>query len=183
MKICIDPGHGGKDPGAVGRCGGQELCEHDIALQISLYLEQALLLDNYSTYMTRRIDRTLSLPARSQFANRFHVDLFVSIHCNAAYTESAEGIETWIHPSSSVGKKHADPIQKALIAEFPNHKNRGIKEANFHVLRETAMPAVLVETEFITQPEQAAFLLADENQRRIAWAIKEGIVSSQQLLV
>lgn len=178
MKICIDPGHGGKDPGAVGSCDGHDLCEHDIALQIGLYLEQALLLDGHATWLTRRIDRTLSLIARTKFANRYHVDLFVSIHCNAAYAPSAEGIETWHHPSSSVGRKYADPIQKNLIKEFPNHKNRGIKEANFHVLRETAMPAVLVEAEFITHPDQAAFLSADENQRRIAQAIKKGIAES-----
>ena len=182
MKICIDPGHGGKDPGAVGRCGDHDLYEGDIALQIGLYLEQALLLWGHTTCLTRRVDRTLSLGARSQFANRYHADLFVSIHCNAAYAASVKGIETWIHPSSSVGREFAEPIQECLIAEFSNHKNRGIKEADFHVLRETAMPAVLVETEFITNPEQAAFLLADENQQRIALAIKEGIFASRLLL-
>lgn len=175
MKICIDPGHGGKDPGALGRCGDNDLCEHDIALQICLYLEEILQQSGHLTCLTRRSNHTLSLPARSQFANRYHADLFVSIHCNAAYQDTAAGIETWIHPSSSVGKKYADPIQASLTATFPDHNNRGVKEANFHVLRETAMPAVLIETEFISNPEQAEFLSKNDNQRKIALAIAEGI--------
>ncbi len=175
MKICIDPGHGGIDPGALGRCNDCDLCENDIALHIGLLLEKALLQAGHTPYMTRRIDRTLSLAARSQFANRYHADLFVSIHCNAAYQATADGIETWIHPFSTVGRKFADPIQASLMALFPDHKDRGVKEANFHVLRETAMPAVLVETEFISNPNQADFLSKDENQRRIAQAIVEGI--------
>lgn len=175
MKICIDPGHGGKDPGAVGRCGNNDLCEHDITLQICLYLEETLQQNGHQTCLTRRSDRSLSLPARSQFANRNHADLFVSIHCNAAYLETAAGIETWIHPSSSVGKKYATPIQASLTTVFSDHNNRGVKEANFHVLRETVMPAVLIETEFISNPDQAEFLSKDDNQRRIAQAIAEGI--------
>lgn len=175
MKICIDPGHGGRDPGAVGRCDDHDLCERDIALQVGLYLEEALKQEGHITYLTRRIDRTLALAARSQFANRYDVDLFVSIHCNAAYTVTAKGMETWIHPFSSVGRKYGDPIQESLMAAFSDHNNRGVKEANFHVLRETAMPAVLVETEFITHPDQALFLSAGENQRKIAQAITEGI--------
>lgn len=175
MRICVDPGHGGKDPGAVGRCENKDLCEHDITLQICLHLEEMLHNAGHLTYLTRRIDRNLSLPARSQFANRYHADLFLSIHCNAAYQNTAAGIETWIHPFSSVGRKYADPIQASLTATFSNHKDRGVKEADFHVLRETVMPAVLVETEFISNPEQAVFLSKNENQRKIAQAIVEGI--------
>ncbi|MBU0943541.1 MAG: N-acetylmuramoyl-L-alanine amidase [Proteobacteria bacterium] len=175
MKICIDPGHGGTDPGAVGRCGDQDLCEHDIALQICLSLEELLLEQGHLTYLTRRVDRNLSLPARTQFANRYQADLFISIHCNAAYQPTAAGIETWIHPFSNVGRQYATPIQKSLTQALSDHKNRGVKEADFHVLRETAMPAVLVETEFISNPEQAEFLAKGENQRRIAQAIAEGI--------
>ncbi len=175
MKICIDAGHGGRDTGSAGILNKQSLKEKDITLSIALLLEQELLALDHKTYLTRRCDRTLSLQARSRYANRYKVDLFISIHCNSAYTNKAEGMETWIHPYSDIARKFARPVQKNLIKMFPRHKNRGIKEANFHVLRETKMPAMLIETEFINNPRQAKFLANEKNQKKIATAIAAGI--------
>lgn len=170
MKICVDPGHGGSDPGAVGRVP-YELMEKDANLSIALILEQALIDKGHSVYMTRRIDRTLSLPARSNYANRKNVELFASVHCNSAANTTAEGIETWIYPSSQTGRSYAQNVQSSLVETFPDHKDRGVKEANFHVLRETNMPAILVECEFISNADQLVFLSNGENQQKIAEAI------------
>lgn len=175
MKICIDPGHGGRDTGSAGHLKNKHINEKTINLNVAFYLEEALLLKGHQIYLTRRSDRSLSLSSRTRFANRYAVDLFISLHCNSAYTNKASGIETWIHPYSSVARKFAIPIQKQLIKAFPTHKDRGIKEANFHVLRETAMPAVLVEMEFINNPVQARFLSNALNQQKIAGAIAAGV--------
>jgi len=175
MRICIDPGHGGKDAGSVGKINKQSIKEKNITLNIALLLEQYLLVFGHKIYLTRRCDRSLSLQARSKYANRYKVNLFISIHCNSAYTPKAEGIETWIHPYSTVAKRYAKPVQKSLIKAFPKHKNRGIKEANFHVLRETKMAAILIETEFINNPRMAKFLANEKNQEKIASAIASGI--------
>lgn len=175
MKICIDPGHGGRDSGASGQINRHHLYEKDVVLSVALYLEELLLEQDHRVYLTRRVDRSLSLHSRSRYANRYDVDFFISIHCNSAYTTKAAGIETWIHPYSSVARRFATPIQKELIKAFPTHKDRGIKEADFHVLRETRMPAVLVEMEFINNPQQAKFLSKEKNQKKIAAAIASGI--------
>jgi len=175
LKIVIDAGHGGRDTGSAGILNKLSLKEKDITLNIALLLEKELMQSDHKTYLTRRCDRTLSLSARSRYANRYKVDLFISIHCNSAYTNKAEGMEIWVHPYSEVSRKLARPVQKNLIKMFPLHKDRGIKEANFHVLRETNMPAMLIETEFINNPRQAKFLANDNNQKKIAMAIATGI--------
>ncbi len=175
MKICIDPGHGGKDPGALGTYNQINLMEKEITLNIGLFLESELIKLGHVVYLTRRVDRTLSLNARTKFANRKDVDLFISIHCNSAATNNAEGIETWIYPFSNSTKPYASAVQNKLVGSFPEHKNRGVKEANFHVLRETKMPAILVETEFINNPKQAKFLSNENNQMSIAAAIAQGL--------
>lgn len=175
MKICIDPGHGGRDKGSTGRINKRPLLEKNVVLIVALYLEVYLQQAGHRVYLTRRADRTLSLSARTRFANRHAVDLFISLHCNSAYTNKASGFETWIHPYSDVARRYAQPIQAQLSKTFPTHKDRGIKEANFHVLRETRMPAVLVEMEFINNPVQARFLSSERNQKKIAAAIAGGI--------
>ncbi|MDB9341592.1 MULTISPECIES: N-acetylmuramoyl-L-alanine amidase family protein [Cyanophyceae] len=174
MKICVDPGHGGTDPGAVGK-DPFVLNEKDVNLSISLLLQKELEEKGHTVFLTRDTDIAVSLSGRATFANNKNADIFISIHCNSAGTNKAEGIETWIFADSKAGRKIAESVQKSLVATFSNHKNRGVKEANFQVLRETEMPAILVECEFLSNPTQLQFLSDQENQEKIAKAITSGI--------
>jgi N-acetylmuramoyl-L-alanine amidase len=118
---------------------------------------------------------TVPLAQRAVLANTAGTEIFVSIHCNSAQNAGATGIETYHHPSSSTGQDLAAEIHRVLIAAFPSHNNRGVKAANFQVLREAQMPACLVETEFISNHQQAQFLKDPANQEKIATAIADGI--------
>lgn len=175
MRVCIDPGHGGSDPGAIG-VRPFELREKDFNLAVALLLEEQLVDRGFEAVLTRRQDRTLSLSARAGFANRHGAGLFLSIHANAAAAPSAEGMEVFHFPESSAGKALAKPILKNLLAAFPDHRNRGVKEANFTVLRLTHMPAALVECEFLSSPKQLRFLAKAGNQRGIAQAIADALL-------
>lgn len=172
MRICIDAGHGGWDSGALGLNSR----ECDINLAIAEFLEIELQDQRHDTLMTRRGNRNLSLIARAEFANRHNADLFVSIHCNGADNKSASGIETWVYPFAKTSHKAAQLVQAALMGEFPCNKNRGVKEANFVVLRETQMRAIMVECEFITNRTQERRLNCVKTQQRYAKAIAAGIL-------
>lgn len=174
LKICIDAGHGGRDPGAVGR-RPFVLQEKDVNLEIALHLESELERRGWPVIMTRRQERSLGLGSRARFANRHNADLFISLHANAASVDTAEGMEVFHFPGSIHGKRLAEGILTSMLHRFPDHRRRGIKEANFTVLRRTVMPAVLVETEFLTHPRQLQFLADEVNQHALAVAIADGI--------
>jgi N-acetylmuramoyl-L-alanine amidase len=174
MRISLDPGHGGTDPGAIGTTPFR-LEEKRVALDIARLLEEELEARGHWVVTTRRRDRSVSLPARAAFANRLGADLFVSIHANAAATPAARGIEVYHFPGSIAGRRLAESVLKSLLATFPTHKNRGVKEANFTVLPLTTMPGILVETEFLTNPTQLKFLADPANQQLLAAAIADGV--------
>jgi N-acetylmuramoyl-L-alanine amidase len=181
MKVCVDAGHGGSDPGAVGT-DPFRLAEKEVTLQVSLLLEQELEQRGHQVLMTRRRDRTLGLLPRARFANRLRADLFVSIHANAAATASAEGIEVYHFPDSREGGRAAVAVLQSLVTAFPDHRNRGVKQANFAVLRETEMPAILIETEFITNPRQLEFLSDPESQEALGEAVADGLEAIPELV-
>ncbi|HEX7372273.1 MAG TPA: N-acetylmuramoyl-L-alanine amidase [Thermodesulfobacteriota bacterium] len=174
MKICIDPGHGGGDPGAIGTQPFR-LEEKDFNLSLALLLEEELELRGHWTIMTRRRDRSVSLAARAGFSNRLGAELFVSIHANAAETPTVEGMEVYCFPGSATGQNAATQVLNEMITMFPDHRSRGVKEANFTVLRLTEMTAILIESEFLTNPAQLEFLADPQNQKNLALAISEGI--------
>lgn len=173
MKICIDPGHGGSDPGAVGKAPFV-LKEKDFNLALSLLLKEELE-EEHEVIMTRYVDRALSLSGRARFANRYGADIFISVHANAAATPSAEGMEVFHFPGSRMGNQLAGMVLREMLEEFPDHRDRGVKSADFAVLRLTRMPAVLVEAEFLSNPKQLEFLADSENQKRMANAIARGV--------
>ncbi len=176
MKICVDAGHGGSDPGAIGT-QPMRLEEKTFNLVTALVLERLLEERGHWVVMTRRQDRALSLGARAGFANRLEAELFVSIHANAAASATPEGMEVFHFPGSTRGEAAAREILQSMHDRLPGHQDRGTKEANFSVLRLTYMPAVLVECEFLTAPHQLEFLANPENQLAIAEAIALGIDS------
>lgn len=174
MKICVDAGHGGDDPGAIGTTPFR-LEEKRVNLDIARLLEEELEARGQWVVMTRRRDRAVGLPARAAFANRLGAERFVSVHANAAATAAARGMEVFHFPGSAAGRRLAESVLNALLAAFPKHSDRGVKEANLAVLRLTTMPGVLVETEFLTNPTQLRFLADPANQQLLAVAIADGI--------
>jgi len=172
VLVTIDPGHGGHDPGAIG-VGG--LREKDVILPISQEVARLLAKQGVTVRMTRSDDRFVTLQGRAEMANRDRADIFVSIHANAA-TSPANGVETFYHPSSAAGRALAQSIQESAIRRT-GLKNRGVKQANFYVLRNTGMPAALVEVGFVTGYEDAARLRDPQFRQLMAEAIAEGILN------
>lgn len=172
--IIVDAGHGGKDKGAVW--GFTE--EDDINLSVAYFLQYELRLAGFDAILTRIQDVYMSLPDRVQFANDPGASLFVSVHCDAYHNTTVRGISTHVYPDCSMQSRIiARKVQDALIFRYPSHINRQVKKSNFYVLRETVMPAILVECEFLSNPETRKFLQGLENQLGLAQAISEGIAS------
>lgn len=169
--ICIDPGHGGRDPGAVGPSGLQE---KDVNLAIAQEVIK-LLNGSVSTILsTRGGDADISLQERANFANKNNADVFVSVHCNAATNPAVHGLEAFYFPESGAGKRLAEAILDRLVLET-GLDNRGVKAARFAVLRLTDMPAALVECGFLSNPTEKALLETVEFQKKCARGIADGI--------
>ena len=153
IKVFIDAGHGGTDPGAVGN----GLKEKDIVLSIATKLGALLNGRGISIKYSRTTDTYLSLEERARLANAWGADLFVSIHANSA-TSSVRGTECYTHPTANTATKTlSGNISRAIASKF-GISNRGHKEANFAVLRLSNMPAILVETAFISNSSDANLL-------------------------
>ena len=178
MKICIDAGHGGADPGAVGTQPFR-FEEKTFTLGVAVRLEEELESRGHWVALTRRSDHAVSLEARAAFANRMGAELFLSLHANGAPQPDAEGMEVFHFPGSETGMRLGEQVLSALVSAFPEHRNRGLRSANFVVLRDTVMPALLVECEFITNPVQLRFLASPESWRRLARAIASGFDSER----
>lgn len=175
LRVCVDAGHGGDDRGAFSH----GYAEDDIALDVALALEGELCALGCRVYMTRRKDRTVSLASRSRHANLHDCDRFVSVHCNAALTAQPSGIETWHFPASRKGHNLAESVQQAMASAFPAQADRGVRAANFAVLRLTNMPAALVELGFITNPRDRRRLTDEHWQQEAARAIARGVVEAR----
>lgn len=171
MRIVIDPGHGGIDPGAVGPSG---IKEAHVNLAVALKVAEKLRKAGVDVMLTRTSNVFVDLQPRCDIANFWMADYFVSIHCNAAGTPLAHGTETYCYKFGGKGEILAKAIQAELIAAT-GRANRGVKTANYYVLRYTHMPAVLVEMAFISNPEEEALLASDEFQRQAAEAIARGV--------
>jgi len=209
--IMLDPGHGGLDPGAVGEGG---LLEKDVVLEITRKVKALLEMKGYDVFMTRNKDRFISLQKRARMANRRKVDLFVSIHANAAVNHLAQGTETFYYApasdplaralatlenavlklepqgdngttrnSSPTGEKngrltnsiHAARAVQKKIRKVTSCPDRGIKAAEFYVLKKTQMPSILVETGFLSHTGERELLASSNYRDRMARAIARGI--------
>ena len=171
--IVIDPGHGGDRLGAVY----ENVMEKTINLSVSKKLETILREYGYNVVMTRTKDTTIGLYERSDIANDVKADVFVSIHSNAADKfPDFTGIYTYYHPSSRRGARLAQAIQTPLV-QLTGAVDRGIKDADFVVLRETDMCAVLVEMGFMTNSGELKNLTNNSYQDKLAQGIAEGIVN------
>ncbi|MCX7781899.1 MAG: N-acetylmuramoyl-L-alanine amidase [Negativicutes bacterium] len=169
MRICLDPGHSG--PVEPGACAAG-FTEAALNLAIAFQAGGQLAAKGYDVIYTRSGDiDTDGLEFRAVIANEIKADLFISIHCNAAASAEAYGVETYHYPNSAEGRRLAGCIQRELAA-LNYTRDRGVKEnGNLAVLRLTDMPAALVECGFITSEHDRAVLVTDEGQQRIAQAI------------
>jgi N-acetylmuramoyl-L-alanine amidase len=220
--VVIDPGHGGKDPGCLGKFSH----EADVALAISLYLGE-MIKNEYGNHIkvvyTRTKDQFVDLAERAKIANKHKADLFICIHANASQNTASKGTETYVlglHKTDAQFKvaerensviltednyqkkyqnfnpkdpdnyialsliasaylkgsmSFAEKIQQ-YMAVTPHIIDRGVKQAGFLVLHQVNMPSVLIETGFLTNPEEEKVLNDKENQKNIALAIFKAFV-------
>ncbi|MES2504964.1 MAG: N-acetylmuramoyl-L-alanine amidase [Myxococcota bacterium] len=214
LIIVLDPGHGGDDPGAIGKGG---LREKDVTLAVSKRVKKMIERDipRAKVYMTRDVDKTLTLPSRTDFANRMKADLFISIHVNASLNRKTQGVETYylniahdryalrlaarenamsetetsnlefiladlaMKSSVSDSVRLGNIVQDALCGNLRNQwddiRNLGLKHAMFYVLMGAKMPAILVETSFISNKTDEKRLKSTDYQSALAEGIVKGI--------
>ena len=169
--VVVDAGHGGSRDGAVY----EGIKEKDLTLAMSKKLEALLLAQGYNVVMTRTTDVYMDLYDRADIANDVGADIFVSIHANAYEDPEIYGAMTYYHPSSGRGKRLAQAIQ-APMCQVAGAKDKGVRDADFVVLRETDMCAVLVETGFMTNHNELMLLNDSDYQDKLVKGICEGIV-------
>lgn len=171
IVVIIDPGHGGKDSGAIG-IGG--VLEKDVILPISKRITEVLERNGIQVIMTRDSDYFVTLPGRVTMAERANADVFVSIHANSAGANRPEvsGLETYHYDS---GLRLAQIVHSKILQSL-NVRDRKVRKARFYVLRKTSMPSILVETGFLTGRDDAAKLRTSAYQNQMADAIAQGIL-------
>ena len=166
-KVVIDAGHGGSDPGAIGV---DNYNEKDATLSISKKVVELLKKQGLEVKLTRDSDKYISLQERCNIANNYAADCFVSIHCNA-FNGNAKGLESF-----SLNSETSD-LATCVLEEMLNERtytlNRGVKFANFDVLRNTKMRSCLVEIGFIDNIDDYKIIREKENE--IALGIAKGI--------
>ncbi|MDD4310650.1 MAG: N-acetylmuramoyl-L-alanine amidase, partial [Candidatus Cloacimonetes bacterium] len=218
ITIVLDPGHGGRDPGAVGKKlkAQEKAINLAVALKVKLMLEKEL---GITALLTRSDDRFVSLQDRTKFANEKRADLFVSLHTNASKNTSSHGLETYyLSTAQSTDNRAVEALENDVVELFEGGRaakskyddldfilsdlsqaehlensnilaagvqqnltagtkalDRGVKQANFYVLRGAFMPSILVEMGFISNPEEEQLLVNEEYQERLARTIFEGI--------
>lgn len=184
--MVIDPGHGGVDSGAIGVYGVRE---KDVALSVAreiLRWNHTLLDGKYDIYLTRYTDTLVSLGDRTRLAKALQADVFVSLHCNHAENSEAKGMEVYVHNSQDRWKESLE-LGLSIVVEAVDNlgiHDRGVKTANFQVLRENihcVSVSVLVELAFLSQQEEAGYLSKGRNIRAIALAILLGIDNFKNL--
>ncbi len=168
--ICVDAGHGGQDPGAIGVNG---IKEKDINLAIALKVAKLLQEDGANVILTRDGDYFVTLSGRVQIANSADCDIFISIHANSG-PSSASGFEVYHYYGSYWGNVLATYVDQEIAKLIPL-RNRGVKEAGYYVLKYTHMPAILIETGFVTNSYDASILTNENYQWKYAYAILHGV--------
>lgn len=177
--VVLDPGHGGSDPGAAA----QGLKEANVTLSLAKRVRKALLRDfDVRVELTRSSDRAVALQRRATFANELGADYFVALHINSG---GGTGYEDFVHSSAAptgATARRRSAVHRAVMDFMKENAipDRGKKSANFAVLRETQMPAVLTENLFIDNPADARLLkdgtflngLAEAHARGIAAALR-----------
>jgi len=174
MKWYLDFGHGGKDPGAIGPTN---LKESDIALKIGMMVKENLENAFENVITTRENDKYYSLSHRTTKSNNKNCDYFISIHLNSSTNQSAKGCEVWIYDENSKLKTLANNLCNNLSTKLSTPR-RGIKYSKkLSVLKNTKMPALLIEVDFISNKEVENYLRNDKNLKSISDTISSTLLS------
>lgn len=187
-KVVIDAGHGGVDPGA--KAPGS-LLEKNINLDIAMHLKRLFSKAGVYVVMIREADQDLApegfqgglarrkkkdLEARVNLANNTRADLFLSIHANSFPGQAWSGAQTFFYPGELESNAWARIVQSELVKQLgPN--NRKVKSADYRVLRDTKMPAILVEVGFLSNPREARLLADQEYRVKVAESIYQGTIN------
>ena len=183
--ICIDPGHGGTDVGAIGHIGGKDVYEKNITLSIALPLRDMLTSAGAKVVMTRDTDKDVygpwadadpELQARCDIANEAHADAFVSIHIDSFSNSSVDGTTAYYNAKSSKDLLLAQMMHQATMNSL-SIPDRGVKSNDFYVNVHTAMPSVLMEMGFITNDHRVKMLTSSWGPRGIAQSLFNGLVN------
>lgn len=173
ITVVIDAGHGGQDEGA--KFG--EFSEKEIVASIAQKIKKNNTNKNVIIHLTRTDDKFITLADRANFINEIKPDLVLSIHVNNNANKQASGFELYISPKNENyenSKKIADDLNTRFATNH-NVKPRGVKEANFTILKNTAFPAVTLELGFISNENDRKFLTNTNDQEKIAVTILEAI--------
>lgn len=191
--VVIDPGHGGEDPGAIGR---RKVYEKKVVLDIARRVRRKLQDNGISVKLTREKDTTLGLVARTVKARLWNADVFVSVHLNSAHNSAAAGMETYVVPAagfpSTAGNndKKSYPgnkfdkantvlayyVHKAVLAHTKS-ADRGIRRARFDVIRYAHCPAIMVECGFVSNKAEEEKMLKRGYRESLAQGIADGILT------
>lgn len=178
--IVIDPGHGGSDPGAIGKVLG--VTDANVGLTVGQRLRDLLEAQGATVIMTRDTDVRVDLNDRPAMANAVEADLFVSIHANSTTSAEPKGIQVYYYaPSTSANLYAQSYIRKDLATQVSDSMQATtgtssvVKTANYAVLRENDRPSILVETGFLSNAEEEALLATDEYRQKLANGIYQGI--------
>jgi N-acetylmuramoyl-L-alanine amidase len=173
--IMLDAGHGGRDEGTKVH----SFKEKKITLATALYAKRFLEQMGYRVILTRGKDVEMSLPRRVSLANKTRSAIFVSIHYNASKNTEAKGVEIFYYDSKDPDRaKNSRKLANYIlhhVLDQTEASSRGVKVGNFHVIRETQMPAVLLEGGFVTNTQECAKLRRKEYLETIAKGLALGI--------
>lgn len=167
--IIIDPGHGGADPGAIGPAGTPE---KRVCLALAKVLQHALRAHRFNAVLTRSVDTELWLQPRLDLIDQLKANLFISLHANSNTTPDSVGVETyWRNPPDEA---FAEAVQKRVAAAL-KRPDRGVKQERLFVLRNPRVPSLLLESGFISNPNEEMLLSDPDFQRVDAEAIVAGV--------
>ncbi len=173
--VVLDPGHGGYDPGAFNH----QIEEKEVCLRCTKLIRRHLEKLGYHVILTRSHDVFISLQKRAEMANMSRSQLFVSLHFNSAPNKSAQGIEIYYPAKAESWRlKRAKEVAKIVlnsIVEATKAESRGVKGGDFHVIRETKMPSILIEAGFITHEEERKKISDEKYLNTMAISIAKGI--------
>lgn len=187
LTVVIDAGHGGYDPGAITKKG---IYEKEINLEMAKQVQELLKPCGINVILTREEDidyvpegtrgrqtkKQADLNYRISMASQAKADAFVSLHLNATATGLNSGAETFYHSKSEEGKRLAETIQKELI-KVPEMNRRIAKPGDFYIIKNTPMPAVIVELGYISNPKEQIKLQQPWYQDQLAHAVAKGIAN------
>lgn len=179
LFVLIDPGHGGSDTGAIGKNG---VLEKSLNLELSIAIKNELKKHGFQVALTRKHDVKLSLKEREDIINNYYPDLVISVHHNSCNNPKVSGVETFYFlpfgPTKIgfISYQYAHKVQAALH-EATVSPNRGVKSANFRLLRNSVVPAILIEAGFISNKSESIACSSVKRQKKVAKEIAKSLAA------